>query len=52
MAPAQKLANQSETGSGLGGHLRENGMLLALLAIVAFFTIVLKYPGILGLQAG
>ena len=44
-------ANQSATGGGLGGHLRENGMLLALLAIVAFFTIVLKYPGILQLQA-
>ncbi|WP_112313137.1 multiple monosaccharide ABC transporter permease [Pseudogemmobacter bohemicus] len=26
----------------LGGHLRENGMLLALLAIVAFFTILLQ----------
>ncbi len=26
----------------LGGHLRENGMLLALLAIVAFFTVLLQ----------
>ncbi len=43
------------TGSGigarLGGHLRENGMLMALVAIVAFFTIVLRFPGILNLQS-
>ncbi|MBI1170294.1 sugar ABC transporter permease [bacterium] len=35
-------AAKKELGSALGGRLRENGMLLALVAIVAFFTIVLK----------
>jgi putative multiple sugar transport system permease protein len=28
-------------GAHLGGHLRENGMLLALVAIVVFFTVIL-----------
>ena len=28
-------------GAHLGGHLRENGMLVALVAIVAFFTVIL-----------
>lgn len=30
-------------GAHLGGHLRENGMLVALVAIVAFFTILLQF---------
>ncbi len=29
-------------GAHLGGHLRESGMIIALLAIVAFFTIVVR----------
>ncbi len=29
-------------GAHLGGHLRENGMLMALVAIVTFFTIVVR----------
>lgn len=33
------------TGAILGGHLRENGMLLALVAIVVFFTVMLKMDG-------
>ncbi len=32
-------------GATLGGHLRENGMLLALVAIVMFFTVMLKLDG-------
>jgi putative multiple sugar transport system permease protein len=36
----------SEKKSGLsallGGHLRENGMLMALVAIVVFFVIVVR----------
>lgn len=39
------MAEKKEIGSLLGGRLRENGMLLALVAIVAFFTIVLKVNG-------
>lgn len=31
--------------STLGGHLRENGMLLALVAIVALFSILVSYQG-------
>jgi putative multiple sugar transport system permease protein len=31
--------------SSLGGHLRENGMLLALVAIVALFSILVSYQG-------
>ena len=30
-------------GAHLGGHLRESGMLLALVAIVVFFTLVLRF---------
>ena len=30
-------------GSHLGGHLRENGMLVALVAIVALFTLLCRY---------
>ena len=29
-------------GAHLGGHLRENGMMMALVAIVAFFTIIVQ----------
>jgi putative multiple sugar transport system permease protein len=29
-------------GAHLGGHLRENGMLVALVAIVFFFTVVVR----------
>ena len=29
-------------GSHLGGHLRESGMLIALVAIVAFFTSIVR----------
>ena len=32
-------------GATLGGRLRENGMLLALVAVVMFFTIMLKLDG-------
>ena len=32
-------------GASLGGRLRENGMLLALVAIVMFFTIMLRLDG-------
>ncbi|MGV8989276.1 MAG: multiple monosaccharide ABC transporter permease [Cypionkella sp.] len=39
------MAEKKEMGSLLGGHLRENGMLLALVAIVAFFTIMLNLDG-------
>jgi putative multiple sugar transport system permease protein len=31
---------QKGIGAHLGGHLRENGMILALLAIVVFFTVI------------
>ena len=33
---------QKGMGAHLGGHLRENGMLMALVAIVAFFTIIVR----------
>ena len=36
---------EKNTGSHLGAHLRENGMLLALVAIVALFTILLGQQG-------
>ena len=29
-------------GAHLGGHLRENGMMMALVAIVAFFTLMVR----------
>lgn len=35
----------AEKQSSLGGHLRENGMLLALVAIVALFSILLSAQG-------
>ena len=35
-------AGGKSLGAHLGGHLRENGMLMALVAIVAFFTIVVR----------
>lgn len=35
------MAEGKGMGAHLGGHLRENGMLVALVAIVAFFTVVL-----------
>ena len=40
MAEAEKKARS--LGSHLSGHLRESGMLIALIAIVAFFTIVVR----------
>ena len=40
--PDQKGPDQKGMGAHLGGHLRENGMLMALVAIVAFFTIVVR----------
>ena len=36
------MSDEKGIRAHLGGHLRENGMLLALLAIVAFFTILLQ----------
>jgi putative multiple sugar transport system permease protein len=41
----KKATSNKEMGSLLGGRLRENGMLLALVAIVAFFTIMLNMDG-------
>lgn len=35
------MAQGKGIGAHLGGHLRENGMLVALVAIVAFFTVML-----------
>ena len=40
--PDQKGPDQMGMGAHLGGHLRENGMLMALVAIVTFFTIVVR----------
>jgi len=44
---AEKKGADAKSGIGalLGGRLRENGMLLALVAIVAFFTIMLQLNG-------
>jgi putative multiple sugar transport system permease protein len=39
------MAEKKDIGSLLGGRLRENGMLMALVAIVAFFTIMLRIDG-------
>ncbi len=39
------MAEKSNMGSLLGGRLRENGMLLALVAIVVFFDVMLKVNG-------
>ena len=36
------MAEQKGLGAHLGGHLRENGMLVALVAIVFFFTLVVR----------
>lgn len=36
------MAEQKGLGAHLGGHLRENGMLVALVAIVALFSILLQ----------
>jgi putative multiple sugar transport system permease protein len=36
------LVEQKSLGSHLGGHLRENGMLMALVAIVVFFLVVVR----------
>ena len=44
-AEKKDLADRKDIGSLLGGRLRENGMLMALVAIVAFFTIMLKLDG-------
>ncbi|MFZ1469943.1 MAG: multiple monosaccharide ABC transporter permease [Paracoccaceae bacterium] len=37
------MATDKGIGAHLGGHLRENGMLLALVAIVVFFTAMLAF---------
>jgi putative multiple sugar transport system permease protein len=37
---------QKGLGAHLGGHLRENGMILALLAIVLFFTAIVGLQGV------
>ena len=44
---AEKKGADAKSGIGalLGKRLRENGMLLALVAIVAFFTIMLQLNG-------
>lgn len=39
------MAENTGLGARLGGHLRENGMLLALVAIVVFFDVILKING-------
>ena len=36
------MAEKKGIGAHLGGHLRENGMMMALVAIVAFFTIIVQ----------
>ena len=36
------MAEQKGLGAHLGGHLRENGMLVALVAIVVLFTVLLQ----------
>ena len=43
---AETSVAQKGIGAHLGGHLRENGMILALLAIVAFFTIIVGQRGV------
>ncbi|GAB1478550.1 sugar ABC transporter permease GguB [Paracoccaceae bacterium] len=37
------MAEQKGLGAHLGGHLRENGMLVALVAIVALFSVLLQF---------
>ena len=39
------MAENKGLGAHLGGHLRENGMLVALVAIVALFSILLGAQG-------
>mgnify|MGYP005609960635 CR=1 FL=1 len=39
---AETTGKTRSIGSHLGGHLRESGMLIALVAIVAFFTIIVR----------
>jgi putative multiple sugar transport system permease protein len=39
------MANENKSGSHLGARLRENGMLLALVAIVVLFSGLLGYQG-------
>ena len=39
---AEQKGPQTTMGAHLGAHLRESGMLMALVAIVVFFTVVLK----------
>ncbi len=36
------MAEKKGLGAHLGGHLRENGMMMALVAIVLFFTIIVR----------
>ena len=36
------MAEQKGIGAHLGGHLRENGMMMALVAIVLFFTLMVR----------
>ncbi len=38
----EKGSDTKGIGSHLGGHLRENGMMMALVAIVFFFTVVVR----------
>ncbi|WP_054007122.1 multiple monosaccharide ABC transporter permease [Cypionkella psychrotolerans] len=39
------MAQEKKSSSALGDRLRENGMLLALVAIVALFSVLLAYQG-------
>jgi putative multiple sugar transport system permease protein len=36
------MAQDQDMSARLGAHLRENGMLMALVAIVLFFTVVVQ----------
>lgn len=42
MADQSAGAGSKGIGAHLGGHLRENGMILALVAIVLFFTVIVR----------
>ncbi|MCZ8152387.1 MAG: sugar ABC transporter permease, partial [Rhodobacteraceae bacterium] len=42
MADQSAGAGGKGIGAHLGGHLRENGMILALVAIVLFFTVIVR----------
>ena len=48
MSETTSPGGQKGIGAHLGGHLRENGMILALLAIVVFFTVIVQ--GTLGVD--